>query len=266
MYIKSLQGRPTPFVTNYANYDYGWGYGAFGFGYDPFQFGAFGCGGVWDCYCPQPYGFFYFPTNCFYLYPSALMFSSFGYSPFGLSYFPGTMGLDWFGSGMYFGNQCVLCDPSLVDALTLAYDSGDTAAAPLQTSVLISNGVLPGLTSLPSATASAGDNGEGEAASAPGGDEYLGAVAGSQSSASAFGSASLPDGQPITLVFRSGASTQAIQYWVSNDGRLSYVTSDGVKHVVPISQLDLAATSKANGQNGVQFLPPASSPEPSQPH
>lgn len=66
--------------------------------------------------------------------------------------------------------------------------------------------------------------------------------------------------RPVSLVFKNGSTVQARNYWLAG-GKLHYVSGDGIGHSIPLGQLDMRATMKANRQNGVRFLPPAASPQ-----
>lgn len=64
---------------------------------------------------------------------------------------------------------------------------------------------------------------------------------------------SAPLAAPQTLlVFTDGSAYGVADYWL-DDGRLHYLTSDGVEKSVPLERIDLYATVKVNWERGVQF-------------
>ena len=58
------------------------------------------------------------------------------------------------------------------------------------------------------------------------------------------------------FVRRDGSVFFAVAY-SSSDGSLQYITRDGFRRVIPITTLDLEATSQFNAQRGVSFRSPA---------
>jgi hypothetical protein len=58
------------------------------------------------------------------------------------------------------------------------------------------------------------------------------------------------------FVRRDGSVFFAIAYSASN-GSLQYITHDGLRRVIPLSTLDLDATSQFNEQRGLSFRSPA---------
>ncbi len=58
---------------------------------------------------------------------------------------------------------------------------------------------------------------------------------------------------PLTvLVLTDGSAYDVVDYWLE-DGRMHYLTSDGMGNSVPLERIDLYATVKANWERGVKF-------------
>src|SRR5579884_1073272 len=134
------------------------------------------------------------------------------------------------------------------------------ALSPLQTSVMISNGFLPGL-SVPAATDS--DNDQVQVS-----DDQ--SVDSSDSGASTSDTASADllvetpsttvrdarPGEPVTLVFSDGNTARAVRYWLDDSWMLHYELLNGEKRTIPLDQLDLLATMTTNLRQGIRFLLP----------
>ena len=62
-------------------------------------------------------------------------------------------------------------------------------------------------------------------------------------------SAPLPDVGQFTLVLRNGSQIQAVAFTRSND-RIIYITAEGNRRAIPISDLDSDATVRINEERG----------------
>jgi hypothetical protein len=251
------------------NYGYGFGYGGFGFGgfgWGPLFFGSgFFCDplGLWICYSPAGY----FPGSSFYLFPTMAYMAPFGPFPYSFSYYPGSLFYNSPISPVYFGGYCPLCSSTVYNPFAFGLNTGNSYLTPLESSVLISNGVMPGLQSASSMGAAiSGNDSEATSDSSAAGETAADADAGPSRSVTVFASQNPRPGEPLTLIFSNGTTVQATEYWLGNDGQVHYVTSAGAKYAVPLDQLDLTGTVDANSQKGVQFLlPPSPQPQPSSP-
>jgi len=80
-----------------------------------------------------------------------------------------------------------------------------------------------------------------------------------------------PEAELVLLVLKNGAAYLATHYW-EEAGRLFFVTLDGVEAAVPLENLDLEKTVRANAERGVDFLlrlaprPTPVEPKPGQRH
>ena len=63
-------------------------------------------------------------------------------------------------------------------------------------------------------------------------------------------------GTPVTLIFKDGRPSEQIQNYVLTPNTLT--VWDGRRREIPVEQLDLAGTEKANRDAGVDFQPPIS--------
>lgn len=64
--------------------------------------------------------------------------------------------------------------------------------------------------------------------------------------------APLPDQGPFVLVMRDGSQVKATAFMRSAD-QLIYISLDGLRHVVPLANIDADATVKLNGEHGSQI-------------
>lgn len=129
--------------------------------------------------------------------------------------------------------------------------------SPLQTSVLISNGVLPGLTgtAVVAGTTDA-ETGVSDQPSPPADQEDAAAE-----SAAASTVHDPQPGQPVTLVFTDGTTTEAVRYWLGDDWMVHFELPGGQMRTVPLDRLDLLATMSVNLRQGIRFfLPPIPQP------
>jgi hypothetical protein len=238
-----------PHAIGAAGYGgYGYGYGGFGYaglGYGPFGYGygldSIFIGGGFYCdpfslmygggpLCLNPY--FFGPSN----FNSFGMFSPY-YDPYASFDYPGN------GSGGYtpgFG----------VSSYT------DQSMTPLQSSVYLSNGTLPGLTPTPPPDNPGAAAETSSTSSSPGEQALIDASSRPPSQVQAFAEAGGQSNSEVTLVLVDGTTVPASQCWLGDDWQFHYVTASGEQKAIQFSQLDLQATANANGQRGVSFLLP----------
>ncbi len=285
--IRALREQLSFSPSNYYSYGYGYPYGyPYGFGY-PYGYGyGYGYGMIpWGDYwgaslflnsgfCDSsmfwprsPYGYLmpfgYGFSSSSYLFSSPFFFSPFDTSllplgsPFGCGYpYQGNMFFNTQFSSLAFSSYCPLCTLNGPDFATFAVDNPFlfSLATPLPT---------PAGSPLSASSAAA--------ASSTGNASLVGGLFGSATTTSASNgtaatveSGKLSPPRPISLIFKSGSTVQARDYWLA-DGSFHYVTIDGVGHTVPLGRLDMRATMKANSQNGLRFLPSTSQPQEHQP-
>lgn len=280
----------------YSPYSYGYPYGyPYGYGYG-YGYGMMPWGGYWgsslllnaDLFCGSamfwpgspysyltPFGYgFYSP----YYFSSSYYFSPFGSSlmllgsplgcGFGNSYYG--FASPYFASLPYnaqlsssaLSSSCPLCTVNGPDFTSFALDNPfllSLPAAPLPASLSISNGVAPFAGPAGGALSAAGTSGATFTGNASLSNHLLGVASGNSASGLASAGTERPKVSPsrsVSLVFKSGSTIRARDYWLAN-GKLHYVTTDGVGHTVPLGRLDMRATMKANRQNGLRFLPPS---------
>jgi hypothetical protein len=65
-----------------------------------------------------------------------------------------------------------------------------------------------------------------------------------------------PSGPAVILVLGDGTAALVSRYWLGGDWLLHFVTVTGLQEAVPLNQLDLKATGKANFLRGVVFSLP----------
>lgn len=130
--------------------------------------------------------------------------------------------------------------------------------SPLQTSVMISNGVLPGL-SVPVAAPDTSTDPASEDRSADSSEAGTPDAA-SEEAAVETGADPVRDaqpGEPVTLVFSDGNTARVVRYWLDDSWMVHYELLDGEKRTIPLDRLDLLATMSTNLRQGLRFLLPA---------
>ncbi len=65
---------------------------------------------------------------------------------------------------------------------------------------------------------------------------------------------SSPDGQLTVLMLKDGNGRMATNYWFEGGRQVRYISLSGTAVVIPLENLDLAATIEINGRRGVPFL------------
>jgi hypothetical protein len=212
---------------------YGWtGYGWGGYGWNPlFIGGGYFCDpfslmlyGDPACFIPGAYMYGYYPM--------------FGYDPFFANFgFAGPFSSSslLFGAGL-LGPNCLLCssfgfDPFLSDSFAL-----DPYRPTPGNSAGISNGDLSVLLTTTAVPESA------DATTSP---------------ATSYTYANpAATNQPVTLVLTNGKTIQATEYKLTAYGTFRYVTTSGETETIPLAEVDIQATMKANQDKGVDFLVP----------
>ncbi|HEV2387848.1 MAG TPA: hypothetical protein VGS20_11400 [Candidatus Acidoferrales bacterium] len=225
----------------------------FGFGFSPFFFG--------NSFLCDPFSLMFFAgPACF----DPFFFN--GFSPFFFN--------SWAGYAPYYDPYSFFSNPYVWDNYgfqqypagpDIGYGAPDQSMTPLQSSIYISSGGLPGLTPPPSPETAAAPSEESPAAETPGSAASIDAASRPPSQAQAFGGASAQPGPAETLVFTDGASATVSQCWLGDDWQLHFVTATGETKTIPLDHLNLQATAAANSQRGVTFQLPLSPQPPQQP-
>lgn len=243
---------------------YGMGYG---FGFNPFFPGFYPFVPGVSIFFGNP---FFFETDCLGFSPfGSLTFdpysAEFAYPPFanpfcGAFFSPAFYFSDLFDPLASVQTFCPLCNVQAFDPFALGLDSGFLDSFSLSTppAAADSNAAFSGLIATPPTRYSPGATQEGGVLANEG---FSGAASPASTSArsdSAFATTELSPGQPVTLVFTNGSTAQAVQYWLTGDLKLHYVTPSGTQMAVPLQQFDMSATMKANSKDGIRFLAPAS--------
>lgn len=220
----------------------------FGYGFSPFLFGdGFACDPLSLMFYGGPMCF-----DPFYFNPYSSFFYGGGYSPYydPYSFYGNPYGWNGYGFEQY---------PAGPD---IGSGTSDQSMTPLQSSVYISSGGLPGLTPPPSSETEAAGTEENSTVSTPGSQAAIDAASRPPTQAQAFGGANAGSNPAEMLVLTDGSSVLVSQCWLGDDWQLHYITVTGETKTVPLDHLNLQATATANNQRGVPFQLPLSPQQP----
>jgi hypothetical protein len=222
----------------------------FGYGFDPFFFG--------DGFACDPYSLMF--------YGGPMCFNPFLFNPYA-TYFYGGAYSPYYDPYSFYGNPYVWDGFDQYPAgPNISSSTSDQSMTPLQSSVYISSGGLPGLTPPPSSENAAAGAEANSASSTPGSEAAIDAASRPPTRAQAFAGENGQANPAEMLVFTDGSSVLVSQCWLGDDWQLHYVTATGETKTIPLDHLNLQATATANNQRGVSFQLPLSPQQQQQPN